>query len=98
MANNLNMNPMFLDTAVALIPAGVPAYPRAIAWVADQAAGSDIAANDDFLLSDSAGNRIVGKRATFAGDGLEMYHFPEGYNVNGLTLTTIDGGVCYLYF
>jgi hypothetical protein len=97
MANNLTMNPMFVDTAATLFPVGKPVYVKAIAWVSDQASGYDIAANDDLLVSDSAGNRVVGKRASFAGDGFEMYHFVEGYNTDGLVVTTIDGGVCYIY-
>lgn len=96
MANNLTANPMFIDTAAVINTA--TCRPKAIAWVSDQASNCDIAANDDLLFSDAAGNRVVGKRASFAGDGLEMYHFPVNFSCKGLTLTTIDGGVCYLFF
>jgi len=48
------------------------------------------------LLSDAAGNRIIGKRAEAAGDGLE-WHFPAGFSCEGMTMTTIDGGVCYIF-
>ena len=97
MANNLNMNPIFCDTAATFFPASKQLNLRAIAWLNDQASGSDIAASDDMLLSDANGNRIVGKRAISAGDGIEMYHFPENLIVNGLVMTTLDGGVCYIF-
>ncbi len=96
MANVVTTNPILCDTA-GVLKVDEPTYLKAIAWVSDQASGSDIAADDDMLLSDSDGNRIIGKRASFAGDGLEMWHFPEHYCVNGLTMTTIDGGLCYIF-
>lgn len=65
-------------------------------WMSDQAANKDIAANDDFLLSDAAGNRIAGKRAEAAGDGLEL-SLAKPQFVNGFTVTTMDGGVCYIW-
>ncbi len=98
MANNLEMNPMFIDTAVAIFPASKQVSLKAVAWLADQVAGKDIAIDDDLLISDANGGRIIGKRASSIGDGLEMYHFPEGYYCDGLTVTTIDGGVLYLFF
>src|SRR5512133_957491 len=97
MANVLSTNPMFVDTAGVLKLKAQNPYIKAIAWLNDQASGCDIAANDDLLLSDADGNRIIGKRAIAAGDGIEMYHFPENYQPNGLTMTTIDGGVCYIF-
>lgn len=96
MANITTTNPIFCDTA-GVLKTGKITFIRAIAWVSDQASNCDIAADDDLLLSDSTGVRIIGKRASFSGDGLEMYHFPQDYIVNGLTMTTIDGGVCYIW-
>jgi len=97
MANVLTTNPIFCDTAGVLKLKAANVYLKAIAWVADQASGCDIAADDDMLLSDANGARIIGKRASYIGDGIEMYHFPEGYQPPGLTMTTIDGGVCYIF-
>jgi hypothetical protein len=96
MANVLTTNPIFLDTAGVVHTA--TCSPKAVAWVSDQASNCDIAADDDFLISDANGGRIIGKRAEEAGDGFDMVFFPPNYTCEGLTLTTIDGGVCYLYF
>jgi hypothetical protein len=70
---------------------------KAIYWGSDQTATTDIAADDDVLFSDANGIRIWGKRAEFAGDG-DYVPFPDGLPVNGLTVTTIDGGYFYVYF
>ena len=87
--------PIRCDTAATLRGDGMPVRLLAIAWESDSA--SQIAGDDDILLSDADGNEIFGKRAAFAGDGVPMYHFPENYRTNGLVMTTIDGGVCYVY-
>lgn len=96
MANNLVPNPKFVDTAATVFATGERVHLRSIAWLSDQASGSDIAADDDFLLSDGGGNRIIGKRAEAVGDGL-IFEFPDGYIVNGLVVTTLDGGVVYIF-
>lgn len=97
MANVINAKPIFCDTAATLYLAEKSVNLKAIAWLNDQASGCDIAADDDMLLSDGNGNRIIGKRAVFAGDGIEMYHFPENFACDGLVMTTLDGGVCYIF-
>ncbi len=68
-----------------------------IAWVSDQAAGKDIATDDDFLLSDINGKRIIGKRAKFAGDDLGIAIPGNPLPVNGIEVTTMDGGVVYVW-
>ena len=73
-------------------------YIRQIAWVSDAAAGKDISADDDFLLSDSAGNRIVGMRAEAVGDTLRDGPYNPGIPSEGFTVTTLAGGVCYITF
>lgn len=65
-------------------------------WANDQASGKDIAADDDFLLSDANGIRLSGKRAIVAGDDL-LVILPKAIPVNGLTVTAMDGGVLYVY-
>ena len=65
-------------------------------WVEDQTSAKDIAADDDFLLSDADGNRIVGKRAAGAGDDLAITPC-RPLVVDGITVTTMDGGVCYIW-
>ena len=69
---------------------------KAIYWGSDATGTADIAADDDVLFSDANGNRIWGKRAEFAGDG-DYVPFPDGLMVNGITVTTIDGGYFYVY-
>lgn len=95
MANNTSVNPIFCDTAATLKPS-MPINLKAIAWVGDQVAGKDIAALDDMLLSDSNGTKLIGKRAETAGDGMEWF-FPDNFVVDGLVMTTLGGGVCYIY-
>lgn len=85
---------MYTDTAGQVITTDIIEV-IAILWVSDQAAGKDIATDDDFLLSDKNGQRIVGKRAKFAGDDLAP-PLPKPFWANGLTVTTMDGGVCYV--
>ena len=68
---------------------------KAIVWTSNEGVNLDIAADDDMLLSDAAGNKIVGKRAEGAGDGLELA-LPGGLDVMGLIATTLDGGVLYV--
>ena len=70
---------------------------KAIYWGGDQTATADIAAADDILFSDANGNRIWGKRAIADGDG-DYIPFPGGKLVDGITVTTIDGGYFYIYF
>ncbi len=95
MANSTSVNPIFCDTAGTLKPS-MPINLKAIAWLNDESAGKDIAAADDMLLSDINGTRIIGKRAIAGGDGLEWF-FPENFVVDGLVMTALDGGVCYIF-
>ena len=95
MANSLLANPYYGDTAGVLTTE--QKIIRAIYWGGDQTATDDIAATDDVLFSDANGNRIWGKRAAFDGDG-DYIPFPGGLPVNGITVTTIDGGYFYIYY
>ena len=95
MANSLSTNPIFLD-AVASSEITGKVKIIGIVWASDEGSGDDIAADDDFLITDSAAKRIIGKRASFAGDDLGI-SFPGGLTVNGIKLTVLDGGVVYIY-
>ena len=75
-----------------------PVRIRNIDWVSDEGSGKDIAADDDFLLSDTGGNRIIGKRGEFAGDDFRDGPYTPGILSDGFTVTTMDGGVCYVTF
>lgn len=68
-----------------------------IFWIADQVGGEDIATDDNFLLSDTDGYRIIGKMASFIGDDLGVVIPPPGLKVDGVVITTMDGGVCYVW-
>jgi len=97
MANNLDSNPIFIDTSGSTSAKKGPLRVLSIAWVSDQETGDDIAASDDFLLDDSStGRRIIGKRAHSAGDDLYVSYPLPGKEVPGLYMTTMDGGVCYI--
>lgn len=94
MANVIDgQNPIKCDTAGVLKPAGL-IHPKAILWT--DVDGNEIQDDEDILLSDSEGMEVIGKRASAAGDGLQ-FTFPEDYFCDGLTMTTIDGGVAYIY-
>ena len=95
MANVLNVSPMVVDTAAILVPADKEVKLQAISWVSVD--GTLLVADNDIVLSDGTGNVLVKKRATVDGDGLEMWHFAENFRCTGLTMTTIDGGVAYVY-
>ena len=86
---------LYADAAADVLATGTKEI-LMIAWVSDQASGKDIAADDDFLLSDANGNRIIGKRAEVAGDDLGLVPC-QPLPVNGITVTTMDGGVCYVW-
>lgn len=73
-------------------------YIRQIGWVSDEAAGKDISADDDFLVTDSAENRIIGMRAEAVGDTLKDGPYNPGVLHDGFKVKTMDGGVCYITF
>jgi len=73
-----------------------PVRIRSIKWVSDQAAA--LSADNDFLLSDSKGNRIIGKRGEYDGDDLNDGIYNPGIPSDGFVVTTMDSGVCYITF
>lgn len=95
MANSLTTNPIYWDATASSEVTGKLKI-IGIAWVSDEGSGDDIAVDDDLLITDSGGHRVIGKRAEAAGQGLEM-SFPGGLAVNGIKLTVLDGGVVYVY-
>ena len=94
MANKLTGHVLYSDAAAALTTKQCRVI--GIFWIADQTENKDIAADDDFLLSDGNGDRIIGKRASFIGDDLGVTYGP-GLPCKGVTITTMDGGVCYVW-
>jgi len=73
-----------------------PVIVTAVVWASDQATDKDIAAGDDMLLTDPEGNRIVGKVAAKAGDGLTQSIW-SGHRCPGIRVDDLDGGVLYVF-
>lgn len=94
MANDTSGNPFYIDTAEAVTTRSVTI--QGIAWVGNDTAGDDIAAEDDFELTDKNGLILFSKRAIAGGDDA-FVSFPFGLTVSGITCTAIDGGVAYIY-
>ena len=95
MANVTTTRVLYFDTTSGASVTGIHKI-IGVFWVSDQTAIKDIAAYDDFLLSDSHGNRIIGKRAESVGDDLGITPC-RPLKVDGITVTTMDGGVCYIW-
>lgn len=68
----------------------------AIVWTEDDAANTDIAADDDLTIEDGAGVVIFSKRAAAVGDGIVV---PLAYpiRVQGIKAEDLDGGILYIY-
>ncbi len=67
-----------------------------IVWTEDDAANTDIAADDDLTIEDGAGIVIFSKRAAAAGDGI-VITLPMPITVTGLKAEDLDGGILYIY-
>ena len=94
MANDLAANPYYF-TETGSVDKKMKI--TAILWSSSGGTNLDIATDDDFVLQDSNGNVIASKRAESAGDGLTLsFGFP-GLWVDGISVTTMDGGVCHVY-
>ena len=68
----------------------------AIAWVEDDAANTDIAADDDLTIENAAGIVVLSKRGAAAGDEL-IINFPQGLTIVGIKAEDLDGGILYIY-
>ncbi len=94
MANNLNANPLFVDTTNGA-KTGLMRI-SCITWTGTQTGGKDIAANDDFLVTTTAGDSICSKRAIAAGDDFVVNFIPP-YIAEGIIVEDLDGGVCHIF-
>ena len=94
-ANDTETNVLYFDTTVSASVTGQISI-IAIYWTSNEGVNLDIAADDDWLISDADGHKIAGKRAETDGDDFGIV-FPYPVKVNGLTVTTMDGGVCFVY-
>jgi hypothetical protein len=86
MANSVGTNPLVLDTAGVALTG--PVTIRAVVFTA--------ATGEGLLLSDADGNAVLGLEAS-TGDLSPSLTVPGGIKVDGLTVTTIDGGAAYVY-
>jgi len=86
MANSVTTNPIVLDTAGAVSTDRLTI--KAVVFTAANGEG--------LVLSDTAGNAIISLEAS-TGDLSPSVTVPGGIKTDGLTVTTIDGGVAYLY-
>jgi len=87
MANSVGTNPLVLDSTGVVVAKG-PVTIRAVLFTAGAA--------DTLLISDAAGNAVVGLTAS-TGDLSPSVTVPGGIKVEGLTVTTIGGGAAYVY-
>ena len=95
MANSTDSKVLYFDSTSGAAVTGTQ-HIMAVVWVSDQTSNKDIAAEDDFLLSQTNGDRIIGKRASSSGDDLGLCPC-KPLIVDGITLTAMDGGVCYIW-
>jgi hypothetical protein len=86
MANSKATNPLVLDSTGVVLTG--PVSIKAILFTAANA--------DGLLLSDAEGNKVASLEAS-TGDLSPTVTVPGGIKVNGLTVTTIDGGIAYIY-
>jgi hypothetical protein len=91
MANNLNKNPMYVDTAATLIAYGKPYTIRMIQY---QATTDD----HDVELQDSFGVRVwSAKVGDVSASGYNTESWMEYTGNQGLVCNVIDGGVLLVY-
>lgn len=73
----------------------VPFIVNAIAWVSNET--KPITTGDTLLITDTDGNRIIGKDAESDGDGLETSFFDGGIRMSGVRCDELDGGILYVF-
>ena len=95
MANNTTMNPFYFDSSTSATATG-PMRIKSILWTGI-AATNDIAAGDEFKITDTAGRVLANKIAVAAGDDLYLYFGDKGARVTGINVATLVGGICIVY-
>ena len=95
MANVLTGNPLFVESVTGAAVTGYRLITKVV-WSSDDGTNMDIATDDDFKMTDTAGNVLLGKQAKGAGDG-DTWDYNPPFRVNGITVTELDGGVLYIY-
>jgi len=95
MGNDVASDPLIIDTAGSTSLSAACVI-QAIFWVSDAASNKDIAADDDFEVTDGDDRMVVSKRAEGVTDW-GNFVWPQGKRVSGIKVTTMDGGICYIY-
>lgn len=96
MTNVLTGETLYFDSTTTASVTGIRRI-LGIVWTSSSESERDIAADDDLLVTEASGKYIIGKRAEFAGDDLGYNWARPGKKVDGITITTMGGGVCYIY-
>ena len=86
MANSVRTNPLVLDSTGVVLTG--PVTIRSVVYTA--------ATGNGLLLSDAAGNQVLRLTAS-TGDLSPSLTVPGGIKIDGLTVTTIDGGTAFVY-
>jgi len=86
MANSVTTNPLVLDSTGIVL--STPVSIKSILFTAANGEG--------LVLSDKNGVAVASLEAS-TGDLSPSVAVPGGIKINGLTVTTIDGGVVYVY-
>lgn len=93
MANALYGNPIKLDTISGSLTGHYSI--RSVHWVSTSA--SEIADNDDIVLTNTAGGEIFVRRAGAADDGYKWEFHASPFKADGIYNNTHDGGVVFIY-
>lgn len=94
MANNLQANPLRVDTAATIINA--KKYVQALEWVSDStAAGGAMAAADTLIMT--VNGVPVNLLCVIALTQTWVITFPQPIEVGSLIVTTIDGGTLLIW-
>lgn len=96
MANDVN-NPRLwvLDTGAVIMAVGYPVIVRKVYYVPNAAADDVVIQEYDY--AGSLRSAIVLKAHPTAAEPFEMDFGPDGRQLNGFKLATIDGGTLYVY-
>lgn len=71
---------------------------REISWVSDEGSGLDIAADDDLLIANGDSTQVLySRRAEATADNPPVFLGDKGIITDGISITTMDGGVLYIY-
>jgi hypothetical protein len=100
MGNIITSNPMFFDEVTSSVENELlnkMSYVERVEWVSNEAGAKDIAADDDMLVTNYAGNDLYSKRAEFAGDDYTTGKINPPDPVLGIKILKLDGGIMKIW-